>query len=314
MFVFSFLEFSFNQLRFCPIAPWNPDGITFANQSIIGQDPRAIFVDTNNTVYAANRQAKQILIWDENSTNPTKIISGNFSNPNSLFVTSNGDIYIDNGEENNRVEKWTSNTNTFVTVMNVNSPCWGLFIDINDNLYCSMHAHHQVVKRSLKDPVMANTVVAGTGISGLAYNELNGPVGIFIDINLDLYVADCLNNRVLLFPLGQSIGITIAGFFSLKPTISLFRPTGIMLDSDRYLFIVDYKNSRIVGSGPNGFRCLVGCHGKGSESNQLLSPFTLSFDGAGNIFVIDEWNHRIQKFLILENSCGRLNVVKYFIG
>ncbi|CAF4342654.1 unnamed protein product, partial [Adineta steineri] len=44
-------------------------------------------------------------------------------------------------------------------------------------------------------------------------------------------------------------------------------------------FIADYFNNRIVGSGPNGFRCLVGCSTvAGSASNQLYYPSSLSFD------------------------------------
>ena len=76
--------------------------------------------------------------------------------------------------------------------MNVNSSCTGLFIDINDTLYCSMYSnHHQVVKRWLNDTDMTSTIAAGTGTSGSASNELNGPDGIFVDVNFDLYVADC---------------------------------------------------------------------------------------------------------------------------
>jgi hypothetical protein len=238
------------------------------------------------------------------------IISGYFSNPDSLFVTSNGDIYIDDGQSIGRVQKWISSTNTFVTVMNVNSSCIGLFIDINDNLYCSMSNHHRVVKRWLNDLMMTSTVVAGTGTPGSASNELNYPSGIFIDVNLDLYVADCDNNRVQLFQSGQSNGITVAGSESPNPTISLSCPSGIVLDTEKYLFIVDQYNDRIVGSGPNGFRCLVGCHGKGSQSNQLNSPATLSFDRSGNMFVTDQGNHRIQKFEYLEKSSGKLKVVE----
>ncbi len=100
---------------FCPTATWNPNGITFANQSILGDYPRAIFVNTNNTIYVANRQNNQILVWNEGSESPTKIVSGNFTGPNSTFVTSNGDIYIDDGEENGRVQKWISTTETFDT-------------------------------------------------------------------------------------------------------------------------------------------------------------------------------------------------------
>jgi hypothetical protein len=194
--------------------------------------------------------------------------------------------------------------------MNVNSACSGLFVDINDNLYCSMQNHHQVVKGWWNGSEMTSTVAAGTGIRGSASNELGFPMGIFIDVNLDLYVADCQNDRVQLFQSGQSHGITVAGSESSNPTISLRCPSGIVLDAEKYLFIVDQKNGRIVGSGPNGFRCLVGCHGKGSQSNQLYSPFTLSFDSFGNIFVTDLSNHRIQKFQYLKNSSGKLKIVE----
>ncbi|CAF1565509.1 unnamed protein product, partial [Adineta steineri] len=177
---------SFNQPKFCSSATWNFNGITFANVSTAGQDPRAIFVNTNNTIYVANRENNTVIIWQEESINPTKIISGNFTSPNSLFVTSNGDIYIGDGNsnKNSRVQKWSPKTSTFVTVMNVNSSCSGLFVDINDTLYCSMNYDHQVVKRSLNDCGMtSNSIAAGTGIKGIASDQLGGPRGIFVDVN-----------------------------------------------------------------------------------------------------------------------------------
>jgi hypothetical protein len=244
-------------------------------------------------------------VWHENSNNPTNIIYGNFTNPNSLFVTSNGDIYIDDGKINGLVQKWIAKTNTTVTVMNVNSECYGLFVDTNDTLYCSMMWRHQVVKRSLKDPEMTSVIVAaGTGSQGSAYNELRRPAGIFVDVNFDLYVADSWNDRVQLFQSGELNGITVAGNGSVKPTINLIWPTGIVLDAEKYLFIVESYNDRIIGSGLNGFRCLVGCYGKGSPSNRLNGPFSLSFDRSGNMFVADQENNRIQKFEYLEKSCG----------
>jgi sugar lactone lactonase YvrE len=289
---------------------WNPNGITFANRSIVGEYPLAIFVNTNNTIYVAHPQNNQILVWNEGSESPTKIVPGNFTNPWSLFVTSNGDIYIDDGEENGRVQKWISTNKTFDTVMNVNSSCDGLFVDINDSLYCSMSHHHYVVKRSLNDPVMTTIIVAGTGIEGSASNELSGPRGIFVDVNLDLYVADCRNHRVQLFQLEQSNGTTVAGRELPNPTISLNCPSGIVLDALKYLFIVDFGNHRIVGSGPNGFRCLVGCSGSGSQSHQLIFPSSLNFDRSGNMFVVDQANNRIQRFIYSEVSCGEFKIVE----
>ncbi|CAF1154283.1 unnamed protein product [Adineta steineri] len=300
---------SFNQPKFCLNATWNFNGFTIANRSIVGEKPWAIFVNTNNTIYVANRENSTILIWQEESLNPTKIIHGNFTEPYSLFVTSNGDIYINDGKyESGQVQKWSAETNTFGTVMNVNSSCYGLFVDINDTLYCSMHDHHQVVKRSLSDSVInSNRVAAGTGNKGKDSNQLNQPHGIFVDVNLDLYVADCLNNRVQLFQSGESNGITVANqYLSINPIITLDCPTGIILDAEKYLFIVDAGKNRIVGSGLNGFRCLVGCDGVGSQVNQLNKPFSLSFDRSGNMFVIDFGNHRIQKFKYLKRYCVKV--------
>jgi hypothetical protein len=307
---FSFLALSFNQPKFSPTATWNSNGITLANRSIVGAAPNAIFVNTNNTIYVANGQNNQILVWNEESESPTKIGSGNFTNPFSLFVTSNGDIYIDDGYKNGRVQKWISTTNTSETVMNVNSSCTGLFIDINDNLYCSMSDYHRVVKRSLNDPVMRTVIVAGTGIEGSASNELSLPIAIFVDENFDLYVTECGNHRVQLFQSEESNGITVAGSTSPYPTISLDCPSEISLAASKYLFIVDQNNHRIVGSGPNGFRCLVGCYGQGSQSNQLSYPSSFSFDRSGNMFVTDQYNHRIQKFFFMENSSGKVKKIE----
>jgi hypothetical protein len=299
------LALSFNQPQFCPTATWNSNAITFADESIIGRKPSAIFVNTNNTIYAANGQTQKILVWHEGSIKPTMIISSNFSDSSSIFVTSNGDIYIDDGEVNHRVRKWISSANIFVSVMDVKSACWALFVDINDHLYCSMSRYNQVVKRWLNDSIMTPIIVAGTGIQGAASTQLFYPTGIFIDVNLDLYVADCSNNRVQLFQSGQILGVTVAGNKSANPTVSLSCPNGIVLDAQKYLFIVDKYTNRILGSGPNGFRCLVGCHGIGSKSSQLNSPVTLSFDRGGNMLVTDNNNHRIQKFEYLENKCGK---------
>ncbi|CAF1456527.1 unnamed protein product, partial [Adineta steineri] len=302
---------SYNQPKFCPTAMWNTKGITLANQSIVGWYPFAIFINTNNTIYVANKENRTIVVWDEQSVNPTKNIYGDFTEPLSLFVTPNGDIYIDDGREKGRVLKWIVETNKFATVMNVHSSCFGLFVDIDNTLYCSIFAQQQVVKRSFNDPLMtSNRVAAGTGIKGYGLNELNGPVGIFVDINLDLYVTDCDNDRVQLFQSGESNGITVAGSGSRNPTITLDCPSGIILDAEKYLFIVDLLNNRIVGSSSNGFQCLVGCYGRGSQSNQLTLPFSLSFDRSGNIYVADNDNFRIQKFQYIEESCHNLVVIE----
>ncbi|CAF3915055.1 unnamed protein product [Adineta steineri] len=264
----------------------------------------------NNTIYTVNREMKQILMWINNSINPNQITPDNFTDSYSIFVTNNGDIYYDNGNENGRVDKWISNTNTLVNVMNVDSSCDGLFIDINNNLYCSMSDDNIILKTWSNDSEMISTTAAGTGIPGSASDELDGPLGIFVDLNFDLYVADHRNDRIQLFKHGELNGTTIFGEGSSNNSISLNYPSGIVLDADKNLFIVDQFNHRIIRSGFNDIRCIIGCSGEGSQSYQLSNPRTLSFDSYGNIFITDTGNSRIQKFDFLSNSCDNSSMVE----
>jgi len=291
--------FSFNQPRFRINATWNSIATTFADQSFVGTQSRGIFVNSNNSIYILNKNTGQIHIWlNENDLNPTKTISGSLSSPLSLFVTTNGDIYVDNGN-NRRVDKWIVENERWISVMNITSRCYGLFVDIYENLYCSMYHNHRVDKKWSNG---TTTIVAGTGVQGSESNMLNNPCGIFVDINLDLYVADYENHRIQLFRLNQRNGITVAGKGSVEVTIELNRPTGVVLDGDQHLFIVDKDNHRIIGSDENGFRCIFACLGKGSTNDKLSYPTSMSFDSYGNIYVTDQSNNRVQKISLSKKS------------
>ncbi len=299
------LALSYNQPKFCPNASWNPNAITFAGSNIVGNGPFDIFVSTNNTIYVTNQQYGKVVVWSEGSVIPTRNISGNLLNPYGLFVTTAGDIYVDSANPTGRVDKWTLNSTIGIPTMYTCGKCFDLFLDISNTLYCSMLNVHQVLTKSLNNLSNPLTIVAGTSIPGSTSYMLDNPRGIFVDINFDLYVADWANNRIQLFRSGQLSATTAVGSASLNPTIALNHPSGIVPDADGYLFIVDSWNCRVIGSGPNGFRCLVGCSGGGSASNQLNYPYALRFDSYGNMFIADNHNNRIQKFLLLTNSCGK---------
>ena len=129
--------------------------------------------------------------------------------------------------------------------------------------------------------------------------------GIFVSNSSDLYVADTNNHRVQFFPAGQLNGTTMTGREALG-TIQLLNPSAVMLDGDGYLFILDTYHFRIVGSGPNGFRCVIGCtNGLGSSSYQLSVARSMAFDSHGNIFVLDTDNARVQKFFLTSNTCSK---------
>ena len=274
-----------------------------ANSGTIGIQPYALFVNTFNTLFVANRQNGRILIWHNGSVNSTTTIVANLSSPSSLFVNDDEEIFVDNGLTSKRVERWTSNGTQLPSPMSICSQCYGLFIDSNDQLYCSQHDDHQVLRRSLQNPSSPTMIVAGTGCSGSTATQLNGPWGIFVTDQFDLYVADWGNDRIQLFREGEINATTMTINGTNGTIITLWRPRGVILDQDGYLFILDSWNDRVIGSDRWGFRCVVGCSGGGSASNQLNNPRTMNFDVDGNLLVLDTVNNRVQKFLLATNSC-----------
>ena len=285
--------------------------MTFANETTLGANATGIFVTANNTVYATSTALNSVLIWPEGGVNQTNSIFGYLNSPFSTFVSIGGDVYADNGENNGRVDKWGMNATNSTTVMLVSGRCGGLFVDIYESLYCSLPFSHRVLKKSVDSNANRSITVAGTGTVGSTPEMLHNPYGIFVHIDLSLYVADYSNDRVQLFRSGQSNGTTVAGT-GAPGTIALQRPTSVILDGDGYIFIVDQARYRIIGSGPRGFRCIAACTGNsGAASNQLAVSLSLSFDSYGNLYVTDAFNHRIQKFMLATSACGELSLTMF---
>ncbi len=293
----------------CPSTTWYTNGITIANVSNVGVEPYGLFVSINNTLYATDRSDSRFQVWLQGSVNPDKTISGGLSYPYGIFVTYSGDIYVDNGASNGRVDKWLVNANSSVPFMTVSSECFSIFLDLIDNLYCAVTFSHQISKKWLYDNATASVMIAGTGSAGSAAYQLYWPSGVFVDANFNLYVGDCGNDRIQMFPLGESNAITVAGN-GAPGTITLNCPNGVTFDANGYLFISDTWNNRLIGSGPYGFRCLFGCTTiAGSASNQFYYARSFSFDTYGNLYVVDQYNYRIQKFILASNSCSKCNVI-----
>ena len=227
-------------------------------------------------------------------------MSSNATNPYSIFVSVTGYLYVNNDNSTGQVDQRALNTSNSSAAMYVGQVCYGLFMDLRNTLYCSMRDLHQIISRSLNSTADDLTIVAGTGCSGPDPNKLSSPYGIFVNINFDLYVADCGNNRIQKFQSGQINGTTVA----VNTTLSC--PTAIAFDGSNNLYIVDSGNNRIIRTLPNGFECLPSCTtSAGSAAYQLSHPQNLAFDSYGNIYVTDRNNNRIQKFLV-NQVCGKM--------
>ncbi|UJR14316.1 hypothetical protein I4U23_001310 [Adineta vaga] len=296
---------SVNKPNISSCAVWNTTGITIANSSTVNSsNPLNAFIDVNNTLYIVNKINKEIKIWSEKSNTAQLIVYSNFTFSTGLFVTSIGDIFIDD-DYHSHVSQWSLQPTKQKIIMYINRGCNSLFVDVSDTLYCTINDGHLVTRWSLDNKnSQLVTAAAGTGCADSTSMTLNQPMGIYVDNNFDLYVADTGNDRIQRFSYGNLSGTTVAGK-SVKDNVNLNKPTSIMLDIDDRLYIVDSGNQRIIRLGRyDGYQCLFGCSIPSCLSlSQLCDPLTAMFDIHGNIYVINRKNSGVQKFILATNSC-----------
>jgi sugar lactone lactonase YvrE len=176
-------------------------------------------------------------------------------------------------------------------------------------------------------PVGTNWVVstiAGTALIGSSDDGTNGsaqfnsPSGITVDANGNLYVADSGNNTIRkVTPMGTNWVVTtiagtngINGNGSTDGTNSVARfygPSGITMDTLGNLYVADSANNTIRKVAPVGTNWVVttiaGTAGStgtssadGTNGSALFnSPYRITVDTSGNLYVADTYNHTIRK-------------------
>ena len=248
-----------------------------------------------------NTSTYRLYQWRNDTIRPSRIISPGLYQPFGMFVVSTGEIYVNYGA--GRVDKWKSKVDTYETVAQFCSHCWAIFISVNDMIYCSMVI--SIVTKSLHSNSSTLTVIAGTGVAGSEANMLTMSRGIFVDINLDLYVTDCWNHRVQLFRSGTIDGITL---LTTSNTLKNFYPTDVVLDANQNIYIVDSAENRIFSGTSNNFKCIIGCR---QEDNIWYASYPhMAFDNFGNIYYTDFKNRRVRKFLLSKDTCGKFEIIQ----
>ncbi len=175
-----------------------------------------------------------------------------------------------------------------------------------NDLYVSDYMNFRVVLFSsmqIGNPLPK--VVAGvTGSAGSAPNQLYAPMGITLDGQKNLYVADFFNSRIMLWRPNATSGILIIGNGTYgSDSMSLNQPSGIFLDQDNsLLYVADTNNHRIqvfhlTGSPPYNGTTVAGGNGPGSDSHQLNTPTDVWVSKkTGAIFIAEYGNNRIQRW------------------
>ena len=159
--------------------------------------------------------------------------------------------------------------------------------------------------------------IAGNGVLGFSGDggpatdaQLNNPQCVALDDSGNVYVADMGNNRIRRINTSGIIttfaGTGTGGFNGdtiAATTAQLNSPTAVNVDRSGNVYISDYINHRIrkvngsgiittvAGTGSMGFTG----DGGSAMSAQIDSPWSMTSDATGNLFISDLGNHRIRK-------------------
>jgi len=143
----------------------------------------------------------------------------------------------------------------------------------------------------------AGEFVLQWGSRGSDPGEFLRPQGLAIDRRDWLWVADASNHRLQVFDVSTAVPtlIKILGSPGSEPG-SFNYPFQIWIDEDNdWVWVCDMGNHRIQAFTSEGdFVQSIG--GPGRAPGEFFQPWSLLQDSQNNIFVLDTYNHRVQRF------------------
>ena len=198
--------------------------------------------------------------------------------------------------------KWKPNAQTIAggnregdKLNQLNYP-YGIYIDHQQqSLYISDCYNHRVVKWKLGEN--NGQIVAGGYGQGNRIYQLNRPSDVIVDENNKyLIICDYENKRVVRWSLQNRNG-------DKEILIENIRCQGLMMNENGDLFVSDYENDAVkrwrkseIGKGGEG-TIVAGGNGRGNKLNQLNYPSYIFIDREETLYVSDQYNHRVMKWL-----------------
>ncbi|HPT26434.1 MAG TPA: hypothetical protein PLZ95_08445, partial [Bryobacteraceae bacterium] len=173
----------------------------------------------------------------------------------------------------------------------------GLAFSLDGQLYVSDMLYNRVLRF---DPPFASGMEAAmvfgqpdfvTVTSGSLENELNYPLGLAVDTDDRLYVADVNNKRITIFSranLATEIGVS-AGT-PIKLTSGSMQPTSVAVShATGEIFVADFGNSKV-----RRFQAYFPLLASGTVASNFemtgYGPRNITLDSSGNLLVVDAAN------------------------
>jgi len=311
------------------ILRWNSTGITMAG--VTGQrgntsdklfTPRGIGIDWSNALYIADSGNSRVQKYSKNvSVGETVAGEGSgiagmgdefLSDPYDVVVDLNENVFVADSP-NQRIQLWTRGSSQGTTIAGttgvanksantLKSPYGITYDSITGGIYISDSGNFRIMYYPAG--VLNGTVVAGGNGQGLNNNQLSTQHSVYHDaVTNSLFISQCNANNIIQWSIGASSWTLIVGY--LNGTISSSSSgfscaRDITLDPMGNMYVVDRDNRRIqfFSIGQSNGMTIAGITGiPGANASLLSSPVSVVLDSQLNLYVSDNGNHRVQKFM-----------------
>lgn len=253
-----------------------------------------IDTDSSGNIYVGDNTNYRVQKFDSNGSYLSQFGSfgsgnGQFAGVSGLAIDQSGNIYVSDNQ-NHRVQKFNSN-GSYLSQFGVNGNGdgefegpFGIAFDGVGNIYVVDGGNHRVQKFDSNGNYLSQF-----GVNGSGDGEFENPRGIAIEPNSgDIYVVDTFNHRIQVF---NSSGIFQRAFGN-----NYLYPVGIAISDSGFVYIGDQGHSVIAATDLQG-NPLSNFAQSGNGDGQVSLAYNLTIDVNGNVYVLDTYNHRVQKFL-----------------
>ena len=181
----------------------------------------------------------------------------------------------------------------------------GIAVDASGNVYVADKNNHKIRKISSMGLVttFAGSTAGfadGNGISAQFYL----PHGVALGNSGNVYVADLVNHKIRKISttgMVTTLAGSTAGFSDGLGTAAKFSsPDGLAVDNLGNVYVADTDNQKIRKISPIGLVSTLAGSTQGFANGigniaQFDKPIGLAVDASGNVYVADQYNHKIRK-------------------
>ncbi|CAF1274721.1 unnamed protein product [Adineta steineri] len=268
----------------------------------LGRPIDVIVDEQNHSIIIADLGNRRVIQW----MNQNQDVLVDSINCQGLAMNKNEFLYVSDSQRN-EVIRWKMGDNEAIVVAGGNGqgnqrnqldfPTF-IFVDKDQAVYVSDFNNHRVMKwrkesKFNKWKQNAITVAGGNG-EGQRLNQLNNPIGIFIDKNKSIFIADLRNHRIVEWKYNAKEGQIIAGGNGKGNRMDQLKyPTDVIVDEQNHsIIIADRGNRRVIQWVNQNQQVLI----------ENIHCFHLATDKHGFLYVSDTEKNAVRRWKMGEYS------------